>query len=87
MSLSFWLGIIQQGIMFGIMGLGIYITFRVLNYADLSVDGSFALGASVTCTAIVKGCSPLLATSLAVLAGFLAGAITGFLHTKLKITP
>lgn len=87
MSLSFWLGILQQGIMFGIMGLGVYLTFRVLNYADLSVDGSFALGAAVVCTAIVNGVNPLIGTLLAVLAGALAGTITGILHTKLDISP
>ncbi len=87
LSLSFWLGILQQGIFFGIMGLGIFLTFRVLNYADLSVEGTFTLGAAVVCTALIKGVDPLVATMLAVVAGTLAGTITGILHTKLKITP
>src|SRR5690554_4332553 len=87
LSLSFWLGILQQGMFFGIMGLGIYLTFRVLNYADLSVEGTFTLGAAVVCTAIVNGIHPLIGTILAVVAGAIAGTMTGLLHTKLKITP
>jgi putative ABC transport system permease protein len=87
LSLSFWLGIIQQGLLFGVMGLGIYLTFRVLNYADLSVEGTFTLGAAVVCTTIIKGFDPLAGTILAVIAGALAGTITGILHTRFKITP
>lgn len=87
MSLSFWLGILQQGMFFGIMGVGIYLTFRVLNYADLSVEGTFTLGAAVVCTSIIKGLDPLIGTLLAVIAGSFAGAFTGLLHTKFKITP
>ena len=73
--------------MYGIMALGVYLTFRVLNYADLSVDGTFALGAAVVCTAIVNGINPFIGTLMAVLAGALAGTITGVLHTKLDISP
>ena len=73
--------------MYGIMALGVYLTFRVLNYADLSVDGTFALGAAVVCTAIVNGINPIIGTLMAVLAGALAGTVTGFLHTKLDISP
>jgi len=87
LSLNFWLGILQQGIFYGIMGLGIYLTFRVLNYADLSVEGTFTLGGAVVCTCILKGLDPLLGTFLAIIAGTIAGTFTGFLHTKLKITP
>jgi len=63
------------------------MTFRVLDYADLTVDGSFTLGAAVVSTAIVKGINPLIGTLMAIIAGALAGTITGILHTKLKITP
>ena len=87
MSLSFWLGILQQGFFFGIMVLGIYLTFRVLDYADLTVEGSFTLGAAVVSQAIVNGYNPLIGTLMAILAGAIAGTVTGLFHTKLKITP
>lgn len=87
MTLNFWLGVFQQGIFFGIMVLGVFLTFRILDYADLTVEGSFTLGAAVVATSIVKGIDPLVGTLLAFLAGGLAGTITGFLHTKLRITP
>ena len=86
MSLSFLLGVVQQGLLFGIMVLGVYITFRILNYADLTVDGSFTLGASVASVLIINGWNPLLATLIATLAGATAGLFTGFLHTRLGIT-
>lgn len=87
MSVSFWLGILQQGLLFGVMVLGVYITFRILDYADLTVEGSFTLGAAVVSTAILKGIDPIIGTFLAFVSGGLAGVVTGFLHTKLKITP
>lgn len=87
MSLNFWLGILQQGILFGIMVLGVYLTFRVLDYADLTVDGSFTLGASVCSISIINGVGPGLSTLFGFIAGMLAGTLTGFFHAKLKITP
>jgi len=78
-------GAISQGILWGIMTIGVYLTFKVLNYADLSVDGSFALGGSVSAVLIVSGMNPFLTLPFAMLAGMLAGMVTGFLHTKLKI--
>lgn len=78
-------GAIGQGILWSIMALGVYLTFRVLDIADMSVDGSFATGGAVCAISIMGGIHPLLAILLATLAGFAAGFITGFLHTKCKM--
>lgn len=79
-------GAAEQGLLFAIMALGVYLTFRVLDFPDLTVDGSFALGGAVAARLIVGGYPPLFATLLAVGAGALAGLFTGLLHTKGKIT-
>lgn len=81
------LGTTEQGLMYAIMVLGVYLTFRVLNYADLSVDGSFTLGAATATSLIVGGANPWFATGMAFIVGNLAGLFTGILHTKFKITP
>lgn len=78
-------GAVSQGILWGIMTVGVYLTFKVLNFPDLTVDGSFALGGAVTAVLIVNGMNPFLTLPFAILAGMVAGAVTGFLHTKLKI--
>ncbi len=78
-------GAIVQGILWGIMVLGVYITFRVLDFADMTVDGSFALGGAVCATMITKGINPFLAIIVAIFFGVLAGYITGFLHTVFQI--
>ena len=78
-------GAVSQGVLWGIMALGVYITFRLLDIADLTVDGSFATGGAVCAVAITNGVSPLLSIVLALLAGVVAGWITGFLHTKCQI--
>lgn len=78
--------IIEQGLLYGIMVLGVYITYRLLDFPDLSVDGTFPLGASITATAMAFGVNPWIATLLALIGGMLAGLITGLLHVKLKIT-
>lgn len=83
---SFWLSILEQGLIFGIMVLGVYITYKILDFPDLSVDGSFPLGAAVAASSLVLGIHPLLATILAFGAGMVAGGITGYLHVKFKIT-
>ncbi len=79
------LGAVSQGILWGIMVLGVFITFKLLNIADLTVDGSFALGGSVCAVLVVAGYDPLFAILAAMIAGMLAGAVTGFLHTVFKI--
>ncbi|KGK86889.1 ABC transporter permease [Desulfosporosinus sp. HMP52] len=81
------LGTMEQGLMYAIMVLGVYLTYRILDYADLSVDGSFTLGAATATSMIVGGTDPWLATGMAFIAGTLAGLFTGILHTKFKITP
>ncbi|MEG0547292.1 MAG: ABC transporter permease [Coprobacillus sp.] len=78
-------GAIGQGILWGIMAVGVYITFRLLDFADLTVDGSFATGGAVCAIALTNNINPILAILIATLAGFAAGLITGILHTKCKI--
>jgi putative ABC transport system permease protein len=78
-------GAVSQGVLWGIMTLGLYITFKVLDYPDLTVDGTFALGGAVSAILIVKGMDPFLTLPFAVATGALAGTVTGVLNTKLKI--
>ena len=78
-------GAVSQGVLWGLMTLGVYITFKLLNFADMTVDGSFALGGAVSAIMIVKGVNPWLALVPAMFAGVIAGAVTGVLHTKVKI--
>jgi len=75
---------LEQGFVFGIMALGVYITFQVLNFPDLSVDGTFPLGAAITAKIIFSGGHPLVAILWAVIGGILAGGLTAFFHTRLK---
>ena len=78
-------GAISQGVLWGLMTLGVYITFKILDFADMTVDGSFALGGAVSAVLIVKGVNPWVSLLPALLAGMIAGGITGMLHTKIKI--
>ena len=78
-------GSFSQGLIWGIMAIGVYITYRILDVADLTVDGSFATGGAVAVILILNGCNLWLATILAFVAGLLAGAITGLLHTLMGI--
>lgn len=80
-------GNIAQGLIWGIMAIGVYITFRLLDFADLTVDGSFATGGAVTVMLILAGFPVPLALLIAVIAGLVAGLITGLLHTALGIPP
>jgi len=80
-------GAVEEGLIYGIIALGVYLSFRILDFPDLTVDGSFVTGAAVGSIAILSGYSPILASLFALLAGFLAGVITGLLHTKGKINP
>ncbi|MFJ5769628.1 ABC transporter permease [Psychrobacillus sp. NPDC093180] len=80
-------GSVEQGIIYAIMALGVYLTFRVLDFPDLTVDGSFVTGAGTAAMMIVLGYHPVIATIVAIIAGFIAGCITGLLHTKGKINP
>ena len=79
------MGAISQGVLWGIMVLGVFITYKLLDIADLTVDGSFATGGSVCAVLLVAGADPLLAILAGMVAGGIAGAVTGFLHTVLEI--
>ena len=79
------LGAAGQGILWGIMALGVYITYKLLDISDLTVDGSFALGGCVCAVLILAGINPVLATLVALIAGLIAGAVTGILHTVFNI--
>jgi len=84
--LDFVINIIEQAGIFGIMAMGVYITYSILDFPDLSVDGSFPLGGAVATALIVIGVNPWIATFAALIAGAGAGWMTGFLHVKCKIT-
>ena len=78
-------GAVAQGLLWGIMTLGVYLTFRILNIADMTCDGSFALGGSTCAILVTKGMNPLLAVFISFFTGLIAGLATGVMHTKLKI--
>ncbi|WP_051215082.1 ABC transporter permease [Granulicoccus phenolivorans] len=78
---------LELGLIFGVMALGVYLTFRILDFPDLTVDGSFTTGGAVAGILIVHGVNPWVATLLALVAGLAAGTITGLLHTVGKINP
>lgn len=76
---------VSQGLLWGILGLGIYLTFRILKFPDMTTEGSFPLGGAVCVTLMNQGVNPILATILGMLSGMLAGFVTGLLYTKGKI--
>ncbi len=78
---------LQLGLLYAVMALGVYLTYRVLDFPDLTVDGSFTTGAAVASVMIVGGQPPLLATGAGLLAGAAAGFVTGILHTAGRINP
>lgn len=79
------IGIIEQGLIYGIMAMGIYISYKILNFPDLSVDGTFPLGAAVTAALMIGGVNPWLCLFAAFFSGCIAGAVTGFFNVRLKI--
>jgi len=85
LSLYAFLGTIEIGLIFGLVAMGVYITFRVLDFPDLTVDGSFTLGAAVTATLIVTGINPFLSTLLGTLAAACAGLLTAWLNLRFNI--
>lgn len=85
MSAIAFFGAVETGLLYGFLSLGVYLSFRVLDFPDLTVDGSFPLGAAVAGTLIVAGVNPFIATGIAVLAGGLAGLCTAFLSVRLGI--
>ena len=80
------LGTLEQSFIFAVMVLGVYISYKILDFPDMTVDGSFPLGATVAAASIVKGLNPVLALILAMAAGAAAGFITGMIHVKLRVT-
>ena len=85
MSLFSLLGALEIGLIFSLVALGVFISFRLLRFPDLTVDGSFPLGGAVCATLIAAGIDPFLATIVATIAGAAAGLVTGWLNVKLKI--
>ena len=83
--MSIIIGVIEEGLIYAIMALGLYITYKILDFPDLSVDGTFPMGAAVTAMLILKGVHPALTLVLSFAAGLLAGCITGLIHVKLKV--
>lgn len=79
------IGSITIGLIFSFLAMGVFISFRVFGFADITVEGSFALGGALTAALIVVGMNPILATLVAVMGGFIAGAVTGILNTKFKV--
>jgi len=83
--MSLIIAILEQGLIYGILGMGVYITYKILDFPDLTVDGSFPLGAAITAILIVNDVKPYIALPVSFLAGMLAGAITGGIHVFFKV--
>lgn len=83
--MDFLITILEQGLIYGILGLGVYITYKILDFPDLTADGSFPLGAAVTAALIGRGVNPYLTLPAAFFAGALAGVCTGLIHVKGKV--
>jgi putative ABC transport system permease protein len=84
-SLIAFLGAVELGLVYGFVGIGVYLAFRVLDFPDLTVDGSFPLGAAVTAVLIIAGLNPWLASGIAMVAGAIAGVVTATLNVRFKI--
>jgi putative ABC transport system permease protein len=85
MTLYAAIGALEQGLVYGVMVVGVYLTFRILDFPDLTVDGSLPLGAAISAVAISSGVNPYLSLLFAMAGGFIAGAVTAVLNTKFKI--
>ncbi len=83
--MEFIIGAVAQGLLWAVMAIGVYVTYRILDIADLTAEGCFTLGAGITCKLITSGFDPFVSTLFALGGGLLAGLCTGLLHTKLKI--
>lgn len=83
--MDFIITILEQGLIYGILALGVYITYKILDFPDLTADGSFPLGASVSAALITRGVNPYLTLFAAFAAGALAGVCTGLIHVKGKV--
>ena len=83
--MDFMITILEQGLIYGILSLGVYITYKILDFPDLTVDGSFPLGAAVTACMLTRGVNPYLTLPAAFLTGAIAGICTGLIHVKCKV--
>ena len=83
--MGIYITILEQGLIYGILALGVYITYKILDFPDLTVDGSFPLGAALTATMITRGVNPYLTLPASFLIGVLAGICTGLIHVKCKV--
>lgn len=83
--MDFIITILEQGLIYGILTLGVYITYKILDFPDLTVDGSFPLGAALTAVLITKGVNPYVTLPIAFFAGALSGTCTGLIHVKGKV--
>ena len=79
------ISVLEQGLIYAIAALGIYITYKILDFPDLTADGSFTLGAAITSVLLLKNINPLLCIIISAICGFFAGAITGVIHVKFKV--
>ena len=85
MNMLQFLGSLELGLLYGIVALGVYLSFRVLDFPDLTVDGSFPLGAAITATLLTLNCDPWLAIAGAMIGGFIAGLMTAWLNVRWKL--
>jgi putative ABC transport system permease protein len=83
--MDFLITILEQGLIYGILALGVYITYKILDFPDLTVDGSFPLGGAITAALLTRGINPYLSLLLAFLAGAISGICTGLIHVKCKV--
>ena len=83
--MNFITSILEQGLIYGILALGIYITYKILDFPDLTVDGSFPLGAAITAALLTRGMNPYITLILSFFAGAVAGICTGLIHVKCKV--
>ena len=83
--MGIYVTILEQGLIYGILALGVYITYKILDFPDLTVDGSFPLGAALTATMITRGVNPYLTLPASFLIGVIAGICTGLIHVKCKV--
>lgn len=85
MTVALLLSVLEQGLIYAIMALGMYITYKILDFPDMTVDGSFPMGSAIACIMITKGVFPLLTLPACFLAGALVGLLTGLIHVRLHV--
>ena len=85
MDIGIIIGILREGLIYSIVSFGVYITYKILDFPDMTVDGSFPLGMSATAVMILNGVNPIFCLLISFLFGVLAGIITGIIHVKLGV--